>query len=74
MAEKKLTTKKAAKPVATDVKDLPKALAEKQTDLSQAIRSHKAGELVNPRVLRTLRRDIARLKTAIRASELGKEK
>jgi ribosomal protein L29 len=72
MADKKTTTKKAVLP--TEIKDLEKALTEKQADLSQAIRSHRAGELVNPRVLRELRRDIARIKTAIRANELGKEK
>lgn len=81
MADKKTTTKKpAAKkttkkaaPV-TDTKDLAATLAAKQSDLSDAKRSHRSGELVNPRVLREHRRDIARLKTAIRANELGKEK
>lgn len=75
MADKKPTVKKATKSAAvTDTKDLDKTLADKQMELSQAIRSHKSGELVNPRVLRDTRRDIARLKTAIRANVLGKEK
>lgn len=72
MADKK-TTKKTSKLV-VDSKDLAKTLADKQADLSQSIRSHRSGELVNPRVLGSLRRDIARIKTAIRANELRKEK
>lgn len=52
---------------------LEQQLATKQQDLMQAHRSHKAGELVNPRALGTIRKDIARLKTAIRAAQLTKE-
>ena len=75
MAEKKkTTTKKVTKTPITETKDLDKTLAKTQSDLSDAVRSHRAGELVNPRRLGELRRDIARLKTAIRANELGKEK
>ena len=84
MADKKTTAKttKATKPAAkkatkkpvTETKDLHQALADKQSDLATIKRSHRSGELVNPRALREHRRDIARLKTAIRANELGKEK
>lgn len=48
-------------------------IAKKQADLAEAKRSHKAGELVNPRVLRETRREIARLKTQQRQSELTKK-
>lgn len=61
------TTKKTAKP-ATEVKtsaELQKQLSEKQADLLTAFQSHKAGELTNPRVLKALRRDIARIKTEL---------
>ena len=68
MAEK--TTKKAVK--ATEVKDLAtlrKDLEAKMNDLLVSRKSHRAGELVNPRVLGTIRKEIARLHTAIRAAE-----
>lgn len=67
MADKKTTTK------AKQVESLEQQLATKQQDLLEANRSHKSGELVNPRVLRSLRKDIARLKTAIRKEQLTKE-
>ena len=71
---KKTTAKKAAPKKATEVKsvaDMQKDLAAKQTDLMTSRRSHRAGELVNPRVLGTVRKEIARLHTAIRAAELA---
>jgi ribosomal protein L29 len=70
MAEAKKTTKKTVE--ATEVKDvttLRKDLAAKQQDLLDSRKSHRAGELVNPRVLGTIRKEIARLHTAIRAAE-----
>lgn len=78
MAEK--TTKKATPKttkVATEVKSiaqLQEELAAKTTDMLQAKRSHAAGELVNPRVLTTTRKEIARLHGAIRAHELSEQK
>lgn len=75
MAEKK-TVKKAAPKKAAEVKslaDLRKELADKQADQLNAKRSHAAGELVNPRVLTTTRKEIARLHTAIRAAELAEK-
>lgn len=47
--------------------ELQKDLASKQQDLIEAKRSHKASELVNPRVLGATRKDIARILTQINA-------
>ena len=66
MAESKKTAKAA---VVKTVDDLKKELAEKRDDLLQAKRSHAAGELVNPKALRSLRKDIARLLTQINEKE-----
>ncbi len=66
MAETKKTTKVA---VVKTVDDLKKELAEKRNDLLQAKRSHAAGELVNPKALLSLRKDIARLLTQINEKE-----
>ena len=78
MAEaKKTAVKKAAPKKATEVKslaDMRKDLAAKREDLIASRRSHRAGELVNPRVLGTTRKEIARLHTAIRAAELAEQK
>ncbi|MDN5819276.1 MAG: 50S ribosomal protein L29 [bacterium] len=74
MATAKQTKKTVA---ATEVKStdkLVKELAQKEADLIASRRSHKAGELVNPKVLNTTRKDIARLKTAIRADEITSKK
>ena len=71
MAEAKKTTKKVVN--ATEVKSLEalkKDLAAKQADLLASRKSYRSGELVNPRVLGTTRKEIARLHTAIRAAEL----
>ena len=66
MAETKKTVKAA---VVKTVDDLKKEVAEKRHDLLQAKRSHAAGELVNPKALRSLRKDIARLLTQINEKE-----
>ena len=66
MADAKKTTKAA---VVKTVDDLKKEVAEKRNDLLQAKRSHAAGELVNPKALRSLRKDIARLLTQINEKE-----
>ncbi len=66
MAEAKKTAKAA---VVKTVDDLKKEVAEKRNDLLQAKRSHAAGELVNPKALRSLRKDIARLLTQINEKE-----
>ena len=75
MADKKTTVKSTAKQ-AVEVKtidQLQEDLAAKQNDLLQARRGHAAGELANPRVITTTRKEIARLHTAIRALELDAE-
>lgn len=79
MATAKATTKaKAVKskeaPVVKSLDDLKKDLATKLNDQLEAKRGHRAGELQNPRVLTHTRKDIARLKTAIRAEELKETK
>ena len=66
MAEAKKPTKAA---VVKTVDDLKKEVAEKRNDLLQAKRSHAAGELVNPKALRSLRKDIARLLTQLNEKE-----
>ena len=69
MADKK-TTK------ATEVKtieQLKEELAAKRTDLLAARRGHAAGELANPRVLTSTKKEIARLLTAIRAAEISEK-
>ena len=66
MAETKKTAKAAA---VKTVDDLKKEVAEKRNDLLQAKRSHAAGELVNPKALRSLRKDIARLLTQLNEKE-----
>lgn len=75
------TTKKSAvqrskkeAPVVKSLEDLQKDLAAKQNDLLEARKGHRAGELVNPRVITLTRKDIARIKTAIRAEELKGDK
>lgn len=68
------TTKKQASKKASEVKtidQLREELVAKQTDFIASKRSHRAGELVNPRVLTVTRKEIARLHTAIRAAELA---
>ncbi len=71
MADAKKTAKKAD--VVKTIDELRAELAAKQQDLNDSRRSHKAGELVNPRVLGQIRKEIARLHTAIRAAELKEE-
>ena len=68
-------TKKAVE--ATEVKTIEQLkadLAAKQADLLEAKRGHAAGELANPRTLGGIRKEIARLHTAIRAAELNEQK
>ena len=71
MADTKKTAKKAD--VVKTIDELRVELATKQQDLNDSRRSHKAGELVNPRVLGQIRKEIARLHTAIHAAELKEE-
>ena len=76
MAEAKKTVKKTVK-TAVEVKslaDLQNDLATKRQDLLDSHKSHRAGELVNPRVLGSIRKEIARLLTAIRAAQQAAQK
>lgn len=75
MADTKETKKtvKTANVVKTIV-ELRAELETKLVDQLETRRSHAAGELINPRVLTHLRKDIARLNTAIRAAELAEQK
>lgn len=73
------TTKKTVKVAkeATELKtvaQLATELATKQNDLINAKRGHKLGEITNPCVIRTTRKEIARLHTAIRANEIAELK
>lgn len=68
MADTK-TTKKAEE--VKTIEQLRADLVTKIADQLAAKRSHAAGELVNPRALTLVRKDIARLHTAIRAAELA---
>ena len=71
------TTKKTAKSVDAEVKSLEQLKTElvaKQNDLLETRRSHRAGELVNPRAITVIRKEIARLNTAIRAEEMKGDK
>lgn len=69
MAETKKSVKAA---VVKTIDDLKKELAEKRNDLLQAKRSHAAGELVNPKALRSFRKEIARLLTQINNTKESK--
>ncbi len=71
MADTKKTAKKAD--AVKTIDELRAEFAAKQQDLNDSRRSHKAGELVNPRVLGQIRKEIARLHTAIRTAELKEE-
>lgn len=78
MASTTKTTKsvKSTKP-AVEVKTIEQLRAElviRKTDQLQAKKGHRAGELTNPSVITTIRKDIARLNTAIRAEELKEKK
>jgi ribosomal protein L29 len=49
---------------------LKKDLLTKQNDLVDARRGHRLGELTNPRVITLTKKEIARLNTAIRLTEI----
>lgn len=67
MAEK--STKKAAPKAELSATE---QLAAKRADLLEARKSLASGELVNPRVIRSYRKDIARLLTNINAQKEAK--
>lgn len=67
MAEK--STKKAAPKAEQTIQE---QLASKRADLMEAKKSLASGELVNPRVLKATRKDVARLLTKINAEKESK--
>lgn len=69
MAETKKTTKKAA-PVKEQ--SIEEQLVEARKDLWSARKSHAGGELVNPRILKKYRKEIARLMTKRNAEKGAK--
>ena len=71
MATTKKTTKKAEE--VKTIEQLREELTVKRTDLLEARRGHAAGELANPRVLTSTKKEIARLLTAIRAAEIAEK-
>lgn len=52
--------------------ELKTLLEDKQQGLLETRRSHRSGELVNPRVLAASRKDVARILTAINANKESK--
>ena len=75
MATKKISKVEAkeAKVIKT-IDDLRQELTTKQKELLDAKQGHKRGELVNPRIIGTTRKQIARLHTAIRANMIYEAK
>ena len=73
MADKK-TDKKAV--VKKQPETLPEQILAKQLDLLEAKKSLAAGELQNPRVIKSLKKDIARLLTKLNTKQVdsGEEK
>jgi ribosomal protein L29 len=70
MAISKKTTKVSKNvPEEKSLAQLQKDLLAKQTDLVEAKRGHKLGELTNPRIITLTRKEIARLHTAIAQAE-----
>jgi len=48
-------------------------LVAKRNDLIEAQKGHKLGELTNPRVLSTLRKEIARIMTSINLEQINQK-
>lgn len=68
-----MATKKTVKAAEVQTIDqLVEQLAAKRKDLLDAKRGNAAGELTNPRVIGSTRKEIARLLTAKRKAELTK--
>lgn len=73
-----VATAKAKKPAkAVEVKtaeQLHDDLAKQRQEHQESRRSHRAGDLVNPHILNTQRKQIARTLTAIKQSEITSQK
>lgn len=67
----KKTTKNA--PEVKSLEQLLDDLAKLRADYIEAQKSHRQGELVNPRVLTAKRREIARTLTAINTAKLSQK-
>jgi len=74
MAADKTTMKAPAKKADKAEVSLEEQLVQKQTDLLEAKKSHRAGELVNPRVITGYRKDVARILTQINAEKVKESK
>ena len=71
----KVVAKKQDKKVdyrAMSTGELKTLLEDKQQSMLETKRSHRSGELVNPRVLAASRKEIARILTAINANKESK--
>lgn len=72
MADKKTTKAPKVTKKANEVKtvaQLQEELTKLRADHLESRKSHRAGELVNPHILTTQRKGIARLLTALNASD-----
>lgn len=56
------------------VSELQKVLLTKRQDLLDSRKSHKSGEMVNPRAITELKKDIARILTKLRHEEINSQK
>ncbi len=65
-------TTKAKAPAKKTEKSLDEQLAEARTDLLEAKKSLRAGELVNPRAVTAARKQVARILTKRNAQKEGK--
>ena len=75
MTAKKMTSKTTNKTAeAKTVDQMRLDLIDKRNDLVGYKKGHRTGELTNPRVITITRKEIARLKTSIRLSELNETK
>jgi ribosomal protein L29 len=77
MADKKTTKTTTAVKAAEEVKTIEQLRADllaKQADQIALKRGHAAGEVANPKVLTSTRKEIARLHGAIRALEIAAQK
>ena len=70
----KKTQEKVIEKVEVTAESLQTNLQTKRNDLFEAIRSHRSGELVNPKVINKYRKEIARTLTKMREIELAVRK
>lgn len=75
------TTKKTTKKVISSMINLDKSTSELKKDLQsmskdllESKKSHKAGEMVNPKSIGKIKKNIARILTKIRQDEINSQK